>query len=173
MKNDERVGADMKRRKAVNRLIDLCEATAQDITREDVRVEVDELFAALCPMENSMAIRTIGIDIVSEDKKSMKAHQKIENELFYNVEKIHNFCYFTIAFYHEIGHLMTMKYFKDHAIDKFMTQYKSASHDLERYKMLPHEVLADNWSLGIYMPEHMEDVAAFDKRVRKLLKHIY
>lgn len=166
-----------ERKKAIKKLTKLCKKTAEKITGEEVEIVVGDEFAALTPLEGEedLVNLTIYLDIVGEKKSVIKGHKIVEDEVYFN--PANNFSFFTQAFFHEVGHLETMKFFKGEAVqewvDEFSDQYNKGAADLRNYKLLPHELLADVWSMFLYIPKHRKSVEKFDRKVNKLLKKIY
>lgn len=166
-----------ERKRAIKQLVKLCEKTARKIVKEEVDIIIADEFAALTPLEGEREDITLAIylDIVGEKKKVIKGHQLVENEVYFN--PANGYSYFTQSFFHEVGHLKTLKFFKNDAVqdwnDTFQDMYMKGAADLRNYKLLPHELLADVWSMFLYIPKNQKKVERFDRKVKKLLKKIY
>lgn len=167
-----------ERKKAIKKLVKLCQKTAEQITKQYVEIIVADAFVANTPLEGECDCDSplaIYIDIVGERKKVMQSHALVEKEVYFN--PANQFSYFTQAFYHEVGHLQTMKVFNFDAVQEwtefFEHEHSKGRADLRNYKLLPHELLADVWSMFYYIPRHRKRVEKFDRKVKKLLKKIY
>lgn len=164
----------MDRLKAIKKIIRLCEVTAYEVTGQEVTINLDDNFAVLCPMEDTGDSPIMSVDIIGAQKKTMKKRMKIERKMYSNLTTQHNYSYFTSAFFHELGHVMTLNMFTDAAVTRFLVNFEyEDGTDQEAYMRLPHEVAADMWSLQTFMPNNIEYVTEFDRKVKKLLKKIY
>lgn len=168
-----------ERKRAILELVSLCEKTAAKIMKQHIDIIVADEFSAIAPFDEEGAEEYldlgITIDIVGERKKVIRSHFIVESEVFLN--PANNYSYFTQSFFHEIGHLKTMKYFNYEVTEgwneEFEEKLAKGHADLRNYKAMPHELLADVWSLFQYIPKHKKQVKKFDKKVKKLLKKIY
>ena len=161
--------------KGEKKLLKLCKNFAEEVIGEEIYVfgEYSGNFMMSTPTTPEQELiysRDLHLRYKKEGKKTMAEHRKIEQKYYYKID--YGLDYFTMAFLHEIGHFITTPWFNELALDQAKEIRDLGGHDLESYKMLPHEMLADLWSLKMFIPNNWEKVRKLDEEIKRLLHKI-
>lgn len=145
----------------------LCKDFAKEHLGVEVKVVIDEGFSIIIPYSwqgNQKPILFIQPWGTIEEPKEQ---ENAEKELFsFDNSEV---SYFTRAFLHELGHYQTNRFLNDSFREKLQLKSNSVS-TIKQYKKLPHEVLADVWAFGFFMPQNKESVIDFDNKFFEILE---
>ena len=157
----------MKKR---DRLIKLCEDLAEELLCKPIYIADTSDFYALVAQDED-EVGEIGIRVAETSQSTIQEHLEFERLTYKDTD--YGLDYFTYSFLHEIGHHMTLDWFQiGTAAESTQALRSSPDATLAAYKSLPHEVAADLWSLKVCIPQNLERIKKFDKKVRKLLTEI-
>ena len=160
----------IKRAKEIlNEVLDYCEVAAFQVTGREIEITPSKgFYAGIYEDEED---DEIFVDVsVSDEDPALLGHKLIDLEQ-YGVE--YDYGYFTSAFFHEIGHLFTMRAFTQEEVaawDATMDrEFEDSLEMLRAYKNLPHEKAADEWWLTVFLAENKVFIDNFDREIKEIL----
>lgn len=164
----------MKKKLIKTEIINLCENFAFESLGQRVRVYGSNEFSFECSGpcfgEEEEITPEIWVSYKEQPEELFGNHAKIEKE-FYG-ETLEGLDPFTIAFLHEMGHIATLRWFSKDLLFGGLDEFQMGTKDLEGYKLLPHEMMADLWSIKMFTPMNKNKVKKFNKRITKLLRKL-